>query len=127
MAFILIAITTILSAIALCLWVKLFRSRRKPAAPQDNLADIYIPDWPGLIALLLPRSLRAVWNALLTAAVPVFMGSPHFLVIWNFWNQSRLGPWLYLHYLWTLAWWLLLLAVPATVFVRRKNAHSPTH
>lgn len=122
MALTLILITTILSVVAFRFWLKFFQRRMRPAGTEDGLAEMAMPDWPGLISVLLPRPIRAIWNALVLAGTVFLLGTPHHLVIWNFWNQTRLGPWLYFHYAWTLAYWLLLLALPALVIVRHQNS-----
>jgi hypothetical protein len=127
LAQILIFVTAILSVIAFRFWLQLFQRRLKPVTPEMGLADLAVPDWPGLISLLLPRSIRGVWNALILGAAVLLLGTPHHLVIWNFWNQTRLGPWLYVHYVWTLGYWLALLAVPAMIAVRHRRSRLQTH
>lgn len=96
----------------------------RPTGTEDGLAEMAMPDWPGLISVLLPKPIRAIWNALVLAGTVFLLGTPHHLVIWNFWNQTRLGPWLYFHYAWTLVYWLLLLALPALVTVRNQNSRA---
>lgn len=124
---VLIFVTTILSVVAFRLWLRLFQRRLKPANSEGGLADLPVSDWPGLISLLLPRPIRAIWHALVLGAAVFVLGTPHHLVIWNFWNQTRLGPWLYFHYAWTLGYWLVLLALPALVIVRHRKDGAARH
>jgi len=124
---ILILITAILSLVAFRLWLKFFQLRLKSGSTDGGLAELPVADWPGLISLLLPRPIRAVWHALVLGFAVLVLGTPHHLVIWNFWNQTRLGPWLYVHYVWTLGYWLILLALPALVVVRHQKSGSATN
>ena len=124
LALTLIFITAIASVLALRFWLRFIRRRLKPVGTDEGLAEMSMPDWPGLIGVLLPRPIRAAWNALVLATVVFLLGIPHHLVIWNFWNQTRLGPWLYFHYAWTLGYWLLLLALPALIIVRHQRSRA---
>ena len=119
---VLVGITIILSFLAFRFWLNLFHRRLKPLSPEPGLADMNVTEWPGLISLLLPRRVRAMWNAVIFGLCVFLLGFPHHLVIWNFWNHTRLGPWLYFHYAWTLCYWLLLLALPAMLMARHQRS-----
>ena len=61
-----------------------------------------------------------VWNALVLTVITAFLGLPHFLVLWNFFRSSHPDPWLYVHYLWSVAYWLALLGLPALLIARHR-------
>lgn len=44
------------------------------------------------------------------------LGVPHILVIARFFRTYELSRWDYVHYSWTLVYWLVLLGLPAMLF-----------
>lgn len=109
MFYALLALSLTSSAVALPHWLKLFRK----AKHVPSLADESLPEEPGLIAAILPRRARAVWNALCGFIAFLLMGTLHWFSI-----QGAVEPGLStfvssLLYLATLALWLCALALPA--------------
>jgi hypothetical protein len=125
MGMLLLAFTAVVSVPAFRFWSKFFERRLKPVSGSTDLADAAMLDWPGIIALLLPRPLRRVWNAMILGACLLFFGIPHFLVIWNISGRGgEPDPLMYVHYSWTLMYWLVLLAAPAFLMVRHRQSLS---
>lgn len=130
MSYVLIGVTIVLSVFALRFWLRFFERRLKPLKTPVELADLTMQDASmagaivGVAGILLPRPARAVWNLLVLAMCVLFLGLPHHLAIWNFWRSREIDPWLYVHYAWTLVYWLALLALPALIIARHRKSRA---
>lgn len=122
MGYLLLSITLASSAVAFRAWTQIITPwilRRQGA---QDVADAAATDWPGIISDLLPRRIRRFWNFSVVAACVFFLGFPHHVVLWRFFDPAQLDPWLYFHYAWSLAYWLALLALPALILARHRLA-----
>ena len=81
-----------------------------------DLADTAIPEWPGVVGLVLPRRPRAAWNLAVVVLATLLLATPHWLAIGQL--VIAAGPAAYGWWLITLPWWLLLTALPAQVCAR---------
>lgn len=117
MGYLLIAITAALSVAAFRYWIRVLAPKARPVDVADGYA--LSGDWIDVMWLL-PRRPRRVWMAMLTCVLVLALGFPHHLVLWGFFRPEASSPWLYAHYLWTLVYWLALLAFPATIFVNHR-------
>src|SRR5438067_6829522 len=120
MGHLLLTISTVLSVLAWRCWARLLTPWLRRRKMSGDLADMSLVDWPELIGLLLPRKARRVWNVLFLWAVVLMFGTPHYLVLWEFFRSHDIDPWLYAHYAWTLAYWLLLLGFPAMLIAQHR-------
>jgi hypothetical protein len=93
-----------------------------PRRRVGHLADVALPDWPGLVGLLLPRGPRTIWNLLVLAFVTLLLGAPHYLPI----RLVAIGDEArgYLWYALTLPWWLAVMALPAAALASHRLAQS---
>lgn len=101
----------------------LSRARRKGGA---DLADLAVSDWPGLIGLLLPRSVRGGWNLLVLIVTTGLLSIPHWLTIWNVAYGPEALHVALIAYAVTLPYWLFLLFLPAAVLARRQAGAEAT-
>ena len=121
MGYAFLTVSVLLTVLTYQAWTRFF-ARRRFKSPQE-FADGPLLEWPGLVGALLPRSLRALWNRILVWLGALALGGfLHPLVIWNFWSPRSANPLLYVHYVWTLALWLSLLAIPASITVSHWQA-----
>ncbi len=128
MGYVLIAVSAVLSAVSYRCWISVLTSWVKRRHRSVDLADQFTAEWPGLAVLILPRPLRRPWNGLVLWVCVLLLGTPHHLVLWNFFRPERASATLYLHYLWTLAYWLALLGLPALVSAsHRLSREQPMH
>ena len=123
MGYIMLTITIVLSALALWFWLGFFTRRAKHFKQPTELADLSAGE-ADLVGFLLPKSARRVWNFLVATVCILALGLPHHLVIWNFGRHSEINPWLYVHYVWTLGYWIGLIAVYALILARHHESRD---
>ena len=124
MAYVPLAVSIILSVVAYWSWGR-FIGARLPARKRLELAEQSLPDLPGIIAAFLPRKLRQFWNLSWMWLAVLVLGLPHILVVRSF-LLAREYPSLLVHYLWTLVYWLVLLALPAGMMAMHRRARQQT-
>lgn len=123
MGYFMLGITIGMSALALRFWLGFFTRRAKRFKQPIELAEVSMGE-ADLVGFLLPRSTRMVWNFLVATVCILALGLPHHLVIWNFWRRLEIDPWLYAHYVWTLGYWIGLIAVYALILARHHESRD---
>lgn len=121
MGYIILGITLVVSAFAIRFWLDFFARRAQHFRQPTELADLPVGE-ADLVGFLLPRSARNVWNLLVMTICFLMLGIPHHLVIWNFWRHPEVDPWLYVHYIWTLAYWIGLIAGYALILAGHRES-----
>jgi hypothetical protein len=121
--YLMLATTIVLSVVAWRRWSTLFDAwwaKREEKA--EEFADLLMTDLFILIDIL-PRKGRRVVKPVTIWIVILLFGVVHFVVVWDgLAGGIDLGRWLLLHYLWTLAFWLGLLALPAHLTAQHRVA-----
>ena len=110
-----LAISVLASVVAFRGWNKIITPWVKRRRRATNIAELGVGDWPGLIGAFLPRRARQVWNVFVMTVCVLFLGLPHFLVLRTFFRPGELDPWYWVHFAWTLIWWLIVLALPTAL------------
>jgi len=123
MGYIMLGITIVVSAIALRFWLDFFARRAQRFKLPTELADLSAGE-ADLVGVLLPKPARKMWNFLVATVCYLALGLPHHLVIWNFWRHPEIDPWLYAHYVWTLGYWIGVIAVYAFILARNRDSQG---
>ena len=121
LGYLLLSFTIAVSAFALRFWLSFFRRRIRGLKNPVELADLPMQE-ADIVSSILPRRVRTVWNTFVLTAVFFCLGLPHWLVIGNFWRQQEADFWLYVHYAWTLAYWIAVVAAYAFVIARHRES-----
>ena len=121
MGYVMLSLTIILSAITIWHSLNLFWLRSDKWKGAVELADL-----PGneadIVGFLLPRRLRRIWNFVILTTCIFLLGIFHPLAIWNFWRDPAVDVWHYIHYAWTLIYWLTLLVVYAFILAGHRES-----
>lgn len=123
MGYVMSGLTVAVSILSFQFFLRFFTSRSHRFKRSVDVADLSMNE-ADVVGFLLPRAIRRVWNFLVLAVAIVFLGVPHYLVIFNFWRQREIDAWLYVHYSWTLIYWIALLALYALVLANHRRSRS---
>ena len=118
----LLATTLFSSVVVFRSWLNISTSWVRRRQISADIAELSLPDLPGIVGAFLPRKLRIVWNVVVLGGCFLLLGLPHLLVLRNFFRTGNPAAWDYFHYFWTLVYWLSLLILPALLVARHRVA-----
>ena len=119
MALFLSILSTLVSIVASYLWVERYVSGRTSERIGETLANELTGGDDGgtsLVSILLPVSLRRVWNAIIITCCVAMFGLFHLGIILCFGDFLGSVAIYYAIYAFTLALWAVFLAFPARAF-----------
>ena len=115
MIFPLLAASLGVALLSYSLWLRRILALLSRSGQAEDLADITVLDWPGIIGTLMPRRLRRHWNLLVVWGCTMLLGgTPHGLVLY----AISTGEDRYLAYVVTLVWLSASLGLPALILTR---------
>lgn len=123
MGYVMLSVTITVSVVAFRFFLSFFSNRARRFKHPIDVADISMNE-ADLVGFLLPKAARRVWNFSVLGAAHFVFGLPHHLVIWNFWRQREIDPWLYVHYAWTLIYWVALIALYTFILASHRKSQS---
>lgn len=115
MTFLFFAVSLGAALLSYSLWRRRLVALLSRSGQAEDLADVTVLDWPGIIGALLPHGLRRHWNFLVVWGCTLLLGgTPHGLVLY----AISKGEDRYLAYVLTLVWLSASLGLPALILAR---------
>jgi hypothetical protein len=121
MGYIALSLTVATSILALRFWLRVLTQRVRRMKEPVELGN-QEGGRSGAVLVGRPDPFRTFVNGASLGLLILIFGLPHLLAIAQFWRSPALGPWHFVHYGWSLIYWLTLMVIPAFVSARELEA-----
>ena len=114
MGYVALSLPVLTSLVVFRFWIQCMKPKvRRLKNPVHELGNARM-DWDAPLTGR-PDPFRVVCQSAVLAFCFLIFGLPHLLALAQFWHKPQTGIWHYIHYSWTLAYWLALLSFPRSL------------